>query len=270
MFASLLSKSSKPLILASLVLTLSGCNNALKSPVVQASAPTGIKNVMLVHGAWADGSSWTSVIAMLTADGYNVTAVQLPLTSLADDVAVVQRALARETGKTLLVGHSYGGVVITQAGIDPKVAGLVYVSAYGPASGESALTLNSTVPNTPLIGDLLMDASGFLTISNTGVAADFAQDLSPADQVTVAATQGPISAPNALSAPVTQVAWKNGIPSWYIIASNDRAIAPALEATMAKRMNATTITLASGHLSMISHPSDVSAFIEKAASSLQP
>jgi pimeloyl-ACP methyl ester carboxylesterase len=184
-------------------------------------------------------------------------------------MAVVQRALARESGEVLLVGHSYGGVVITQAGIDPKVAGLLYVSAYAPDAGESALTLNNTVPATPIIADLQQDASGFLTLSFAGVAADFAQDLPPAEQVTIAATQGPISAANALSASVTQVAWKN-VPDWYIIDSNDRAISPTLEATMAKRMNATKLTLQSGHLAMLSHPTDVSNFIEQAASSLKP
>ncbi|WP_345945195.1 alpha/beta hydrolase [Granulicella sp. dw_53] len=222
-----------------------------------------------MHGAWADGSCWDDVIATLHADGYNVTAVQLPLTSLADDVAVVQRALGRETGKTLLVGHSYGGVVITQAGVDPKVAGMVYVSAYAPDLGESAVSLNGTVPSTPINNDFSMDTSGFLTVSDTGVANDLAQDLSAADQTTVAATQGPVSAPNALNASVTQVAWKL-VPTWYVVASNDRVISPTLEATMAKRMNATTLTLQSGHLAMISHAPDISALVEKAASSLQP
>jgi pimeloyl-ACP methyl ester carboxylesterase len=158
---------------------------------------------------------------------------------------------------------------MTQAGIDPKVAGLVYVCAYGPDTGESALSLNNTVPATPIASDLVPDAAGFLTLTNSGVAADFAQDLPAAEQTTIAATQGPINAANAFSASVTQVAWKN-LPSWYVIGANDRAIAPALEATMAKRMNATTLTLQSGHLAMLSHPTDVSSFIESAASSLKP
>jgi pimeloyl-ACP methyl ester carboxylesterase len=233
------------------------------------AGPAGVKNVLLLHGAWADGSSWNKVIADLHANGYNVTAVQLPLTSLADDVVVVQRALAREDGKTLLVGHSYGGVVITEAGVDPRVAGLVYVSAFAPDAGESALSLSKTAPATPIGSDLLPDAAGFLKLSAAGGASDFAQDLSPAEQTTIAATQGPISAPNAFSANVTHVAWKN-VPTWYVVAGNDRAIAPALEATMAKRMNATTLTLQSGHLAMLSHPTEVSNFVEKAASSLKP
>lgn len=256
-------------LVASLSLALVGCTSSTTIQPVRAAGPTGVQNILLVHGAWADGSSWNQVITNLSADGYNVTAVQLPLTSLADDVAVVQRALARENGKTLLVAHSYGGIVMTQAGVDPKVAGLVYVCAYGPDAGESALSLNNTVPATPIASDLVSDAAGFLTLSNSGVAADFAQDLPAAEQTTIAATQGPINAANAFSASVTQVAWKN-VPSWYVIAANDRAIAPALEATMAKRMNATTLTLQSGHLAMLSHPTDVSTFIESAASSLKP
>jgi pimeloyl-ACP methyl ester carboxylesterase len=268
MFKSSLLKSSTFAVTASLALALSGCSDDIVPPV-QAAGPSGVKNILLVHGAWADGASWSKLITALHADGYNVTAVQLPLTSLADDAAVVQRALAREDGKTLLVGHSYGGVVITEAGVDAKVAGLVYISAFAPDAGESALALNGTVAPTPIGSDFVPDAAGFLKISDAGVAADFAQDLAPADQVTIAATQGPISAPNALSAPVTHVAWK-ALPTWFVIASNDRVISPTLEATMATRMKATTLTLQSGHLSMLSHTADVTAFVEKAASSLKP
>jgi pimeloyl-ACP methyl ester carboxylesterase len=264
MFVSSLLKNSKYL----LALTLAGFVT-LGVPTAKAAGPAGVKNVLLVHGAWADGSSWNRVITKLHADGYNVTAVQLPLTSLADDVAVVKRALALEDGKTLLVGHSYGGVVITEAGTDPKVAGLVYVAAFAPDADESALSLTKTGPATPIGGDLVPDATGFLKLSAAGVAADFAQDLSPAEQTTIAATQGPLSAPNAFSANVTHVAWKN-LPTWFIVASNDRAIGATLEQTMAKRMNATTITLKSGHLAMLSHPKEVSDFVEKAASSLKP
>jgi pimeloyl-ACP methyl ester carboxylesterase len=263
MLQSSLFKSSKYL----LAITLTGFVT-LGVPTAKAAGPTGVKNVLLVHGAWADGSSWNGVITKLHADGYNVIAVQLPLTSLADDVAVVQRALAREDGKTLLVGHSYGGVVITEAGVDPKVAGLVYVSAFAPDAGESALSLTKTGPATPIGGDLVPDATGFLKLSDAGVAADFAQDLSPVQQKTIAATQGPISAPGAFSANVTHVAWKN-LPSWFVISSNDRAIGATLEETMAKRINATTLTLKSGHLAMLSHPAEVSNFIEKAANSLK-
>jgi pimeloyl-ACP methyl ester carboxylesterase len=260
-------KTSTSLLLVAFAFLFNGCSSQ-RSSVVHAIGPSGVKNVLLVHGAWADGSSWNSLITLLHADGYQVTAVQLPLTSLADDVAVVQRALANEAGKTLLVAHSYGGVVITEAGVDPKVTGLVYISAFAPDAGESALALNNTVAATPINNDFALN-EGFLTISAAGIAADFAPDLPAADQVTIAATQGPVSAPNALGAAVTHVAWKK-VPSWYVIAGDDRVVAPTLEATMAKRMNATTITLQSGHLAMISHAAEVSEFIEKAASSLQP
>jgi pimeloyl-ACP methyl ester carboxylesterase len=262
-------KSVSSLAIFAIVLTLAGCSSQSGIPPVHAAGPTGVKNLLLVHGAWADGSSWNQVITNLSADGYNVTAVQLPLTSLDDDVAVLQRALARENGKAILVGHSYGGVVITQAGNDPKVAGLVYVSAYAPEDGESAGSLNKTVAPTPVMNDLQLDSAGFLTLSSAGVAADFAPDLTQAQQITIAATQGPISLNDGLVASVTQAAWKN-LPSWYVVCSNDHVISPALEASMAKRINATTITLQSGHLAMLSHPSEVTNFIETAATSLQP
>jgi len=262
-------KTAMGVAISACALTIAGCSSHSTLPPVHASGPTGVKNVLLVHGAWADGSSWNQVITNLSADGYNATAVQIPLTSLTNDAEVIQRALARETGKTILVAHSYGGVVISQAGNDPKVAGLVYIAAYAPDIGESGASLNSTVPATPIANDLQLDASGFLTLSNTGVATDFAPDLTAEQQVTIAATQGPISFPNALNTPVTEAAWKN-LPSWYSISGNDRVISPTLEATMAKRMNATTITLQSGHLAMLSHPSEVTDLIEKAAASLQP
>lgn len=270
MFINFIEKASLHLLVPSILLALAGCSSHSGNvQTVHASDPTGIKNVLLVHGAWADGSSWNQVITNLNADGYNVTAVQLPLTGLDDDVATLQRALAREPGKTLLVAHSYGGAVITQAGTDPKVAGLVYVAAYAPDNGESVLDLNNQVPATPIAADLQQDSLGYLTLSTAGVAADFAQDLTPDQQTTIAATQGPISAPNAFAVKVSQVAWRS-LPSWYVISSNDRAISPTLEATMAKRMNATTTTLSSGHLAMLSHPADVTKVVENAAASLKP
>ncbi len=262
-------KSATGFAISALVLMLAGCSSQLDVPIAHAAGPTGVKNVLLVHGAWADGSSWNQVIANLNADGYNVAAVQLHLASLDDDVETLQRALARESGKTILVGHSYGGMVMTQAGNDPKVAGLVYVCAYAPDAGESAVSLNAEEPATPIMNDLQPDSAGFLTLSSTGVAADFAPDLTAAQQVAIAATQGPISLSGGLMGKVTQAAWKS-LPSWYVVASNDHVISPALEASMAKRVNATTITLQSGHLAMLSHPSDVTNLIETAATSLQP
>jgi pimeloyl-ACP methyl ester carboxylesterase len=244
---------------------LLGCESATR---VQANGPIGAKNILLVHGAWADGSSWAKVIPLLQADGYNVVAVQLPLTSLAEDVKAVQRAIALEPGATLLVGHSYGGAVITQAGNDPKVEGLLYVNAFAPDAGESAYGLGNTVP-APVASEIRPDTGGYLKLTTTGITEDFAQELTDSEKANLLVTQGPINATDALAGVITTPAWKTR-PSWYIIGSNDRVISPSLEATMAARIKATTITLASCHVSLLAHPSDVTAFIERAASTLAP
>ena len=247
---------------------LLGCSSGVVP--VHAAGPTGVANILLVHGAWSDGSSWSKVIPLLQADGYNVVAVQLPLTSLADDAAVVQRALAIQTGHVLLVGHSYGGAVITQAGSDPKVEGLVYVAAYGPDQGESVLSLGATVPPTPIMNDFTKDATGFLKLTTAGIASDFAQDLIPAEQAGLAVTQGPTNAPNALAGVITAIpAWKT-LPSWYVIANNDRVIGPTLEATMSTRMKSTVLSVDSSHVAMLAQPAAVTSFIEKAAATLAP
>ena len=262
---SLSSTSAAAFVSAAL---LFGCSSGVVP--VHAAGPTGVVNILLVHGAWSDGSSWSKVIPLLQADGYNVVAVQLPLTSLADDTAVVQRALAVMKGHVLLVGHSYGGAVITQAGSNPQVEGLVYVAAYGPDQGESVLSLGGTVPATPIMNDFTQDATGFLKLTAAGVAADFAQDLTPAEQTEIAVTQGPTNAPNALAGTITAVpAWKT-LPSWYVLASNDRVIGPALEQTMATRMKATVFTVSSSHVAMLAQPTAVSSSIEKAAATLAP
>src|SRR5271167_3834572 len=158
----------------------------------QTQSPTKIKTVLLIHGAWADGSSWAKIIPLLEARGLHVVAVQIPLTSFADDVAATQRAIALEDGPVLLVGHSYGGAVITEAGNDPKVAGLVYVSAVAPSQGESAFGLITSVP-TPIGSELRPDNSGFLKLTPKGIAEDFAQDLSPTEIAILTATQVPTS-----------------------------------------------------------------------------
>jgi pimeloyl-ACP methyl ester carboxylesterase len=229
----------------------------------QTQLTTGVKTVLLVHGAWADGSSWSKVIPLLEARGLHVVAVQIPLTSFADDVAATQRALALEDGPVLLVGHSYAGAVITEAGNDPKVAGLVYVSAVAPDMGESAFGLITSVP-TPIDAELRPDNSGFLKVTPKGIAEDFAQDLSPKEIEVLIATQTPVSVA-AMKAEVTNPAWKSK-PSWYIIAANDRAISPELEATQAKRIGATTTTVSSSHVIMLAQPSKVAAVIFEAAS----
>ena len=236
-------------------------------PALKASAQTapaaGVKTVLLVHGAWADGSSWSKVIPLLEAKGLHVIAVQIPLTSFADDVSATQRAIALEDGPLLLVGHSYGGAVITEAGNDPKVAGLVYVSAVAPDQGESAFALITSVP-TPVGSELRPDKSGFLKLTPKGIAEDFAQDLSAKEIAVLTATQVPTSVA-AMKGEITTPAWKSK-PSWYIIAENDRTISPDLEAAQAKKIGATTTTVASSHVIMLAQPSKVAGVIFDAAS----
>jgi pimeloyl-ACP methyl ester carboxylesterase len=221
------------------------------------------KNIVLVHGAWADGSCWSEVIPKLAAKGLSVTAVQLPLTSLADDAATVKRAIALEDGPVLLVGHSYGGAVITEAGGDPKVTGLVYVAAFAPDAGESAGALLASVPPTPLASEGRPDADGFVKLTKTGIFDDFAQDLSDVEKAILFAAQAPTSV-KSLGGNVSTPAWKSK-PCWYIVATNDRAIPPALETTMAKRMGAETISIAASHVVMLSHPDEVTDLILRAA-----
>lgn len=242
--------------LAALPLALS-----ILAPAPEPTAPAGVKNIVLVHGAFADGSSWAKIIPLLTAKGYHVTAVQNPLTSLADDVAATKRALALQTGPVLLVGHSYGGVVITEAGNDPKVAGLVYVAAAAPEAGQSFVDMAQAGP--PPLGThaFQADAAGFLSLTPEGAQHDFAPDLPVAERSLIYATQGPwAAAKDKISTP----AWK-AKPSWYIVASEDHMINPDLERSLAKRMQATTLVLKSSHVPMLSQPEKVAAFISEAA-----
>jgi pimeloyl-ACP methyl ester carboxylesterase len=222
-----------------------------------------VKNVVLVHGAWADGSSWSKVIPKLVSRGLNVTAVQLPLNSFADDVAAVKRAIALEDGPILLVGHSYGGAVVTEAGTDAKVAGLVYVAAFAPDAGESAGSLLGSAPPAPMANELRPDANGFLKLTKKGVFEDFAQDLSEVEKQILFVAQAPTS-DQSLGGTVSTPAWKSK-SSKYIIATADRAIPPSLEATMAKRINAETISLTASHVAMLSHPDEVVSLMVKAA-----
>ena len=223
--------------------------------VAQANSLQGVRNVVIVHGAWADGSSWSKVIPLLQAKGLHVVAVQNPLTSLADDVAATRRAIASLDGPVLLVGHSYGGVVITEAGNDPKVVGLVYVAALAPSDGESVASVTKPFPPAPLGSEVRADADGFLTVSPKGIAEDFAQDLSDTEKQILAATQTPTAA-GVFGATVTTAAWKTK-PSWCVIASNDRAVSPELEKAEAAAMKATSIMVPSSHVPMLSHPEEV-------------
>jgi pimeloyl-ACP methyl ester carboxylesterase len=227
-----------------------------------------IRNIVLVHGAWGDGSNWSKVIPLLEAKGLHVVAVQNPLTSLADDVAATKRAIALQDGPVLLVAHSYGGAVITEAGNDPKVVGLVYVAGFAPDAGQAAGDLGKEFPTPPGLGELRPDAFGFLSLTAKGISEDFGQDLSAAEKRMIIATQHPTSVA-ALGGKVTTAAWKSK-PTWYVVAKNDRMIPPQLEEQMAKQMNATTITLESGHLAMLAKPVEIADFIATAALSLQP
>src|SRR5262245_60475642 len=232
-----------------------------------AATPAPIKNIVFVHGAFADGSSWSKVIPLLQAKGYHVTAVQNPLSSLADDVAATQRALDQQDGPVILVGHSWGGVVITEAGMDPKVAGLVYVAAFAPGEGEAVGELGKPYPPPPALAAPVVDKQGFLTLSTDAVVKHFASDLPASEARVVAATQGPINS-SAFGALVSGVAWKTK-PSWFIVSKLDGAIAPDEERFFAKRMRATTTELNTSHVAMLSQPKAVASVIMDAATKAQ-
>jgi pimeloyl-ACP methyl ester carboxylesterase len=225
---------------------------------------TRVRNVVLVHGAWADGSSWAKVIPLLEKAGLNVVAVQNPLTSLSDDVATTKRAIALQDGPVILVGHSYGGMVITEAGAEPKVVGLVYVAAFAPDAGQALGDLGKEFPPAPGGAEVRPDSAGFLKITTKGVVESFAQDLPMQERRVLAATQGPTNAA-AFGGKVANAAWK-AKPTWYVVASNDRMIQPDLERQFAKAMNAKTIELPSSHVPMLSRPADVAKLIVEAAS----
>ena len=226
----------------------------------------GIKNVVLVHGAFADGSSWAKVIPLLQAKGYNVIAVQNPLTSLADDVAAAKPAIALMDGPVLLVAHSYGGMVISEAGNDPKVAGLVYVAALVPEEGQNANDVNASMPTTGVEKEFRVSPEGFVSLSMKAVNENFVPDASPVERKLIFATQVPLAA-IAGEEKVQSPAWKTK-PSWFIVATQDGVINPELERYKAKLIKATTIELRSGHVPMISQPNKVAAFIISAAEKL--
>jgi len=226
-----------------------------------ASPPAGTAppSVVLVHGAFADGSDWARVIPLLQARGVRVTAVQNPMTSLADDVAATKRAIDNQPGKVVLVGHSWGGTVITEAGVGDKVAGLVYVSAFAPDVGQNSGELGKGYPTPPGLSALSADAAGFLRISDEGMRSHFAFDVPPARAAVMAATQGPIAA-RAFDEPVGAAAWRTH-PSWYIVSTRDHMISPALQAELARKIGAQVTRLATSHVPQEVEPAKVASVI---------
>ena len=226
----------------------------------------GAKNVVLVHGGFVDGSGWQGVYDMLKDDGYTVSIVQNPTISLADDVAVTKRVLAAQDGPAILVGHSYGGVVITQAGNDPKVAGLVYIAAFIPDKGESVSALIKNPPPGAPVPPILPPKDGFLLLERTKFRASFAGDLGADDAAFMADSQVPWGL-DALNGAVTEPAWKTK-PSWHLVSTEDRMIPPDAQRAMAKRAGSTVVEVRGSHAVYMSQPQAVADLIAKAANSV--
>lgn len=226
-------------------------------------------NIMLVHGAWADGSCWRKVILLLEAKGYKVSAAQLPLLSLENDIEVTRRLLSEQPSPTVLVGHSYGGAVITGAATTtPQVKALVYITAFGLDEGESLESLANQGPPSPGSTAIQPDAHGFLWINREKFHASFAGGATDEESAVMAAVQKPLSLA-AFSGKATTPAWKT-IPSWYLVCTDDQMIPPQAQEFLAKRMNATVRTVASSHCPFVSHPEAVADIIALAAESLNP
>ncbi len=256
------------LLTASLLLAAAtpiGCSHGKPiDPMPHASNPGRVKTIVLVHGAFADGSSWSKVIPLLEARGYHVVAVQEPLSSLADDVAATRRAIDLQTGPVLLVGHSWGGAVITEAGNDDKVVGLVYLSAFAPDGGESVDDLGKGVPPLPWVSRLVVDTGGFAWLPPDVVATYMAPDLPAVESAVVASVQVPIQT-RAFGDKVTTAAWRSK-RSWYIRTEEDQMIDPHAQQVMAQRAGAKITNVKASHVSMLSHPDEVAAAILDAAS----
>ena len=221
-------------------------------------------NIVLVHGAWADGSSWSTVIESLQGQGHNVTAPQFPLTGLADDVAKLRRVLSLQDGPTIVAGHSYGGEVIAALGTDaPNVVGVVYIAAIGIDEGESLGALLAQGPPTPALAHQFVDEEGFVWLTEGDFVNHFAGDIDPVEAKVLYAVQQPLSS-SVLSEVMGVPAWKS-VPSWYMVAQDDEALPADAERMFAERMGATTIEVPAGHLAMVSHPGEVVKLIETAA-----
>src|SRR5579859_151347 len=220
-------------------------------------------NIVLVHGAWADGSSWSAVIERLQAAGHHVVAPQFPLTSLAADVARLRQVLEFQEGPTIVAGHSYGGQIMTALGTDaPNAVGLVYIAAFGLDAGESLGALLSQGPVTPALGHLFTDKQGFAWLSEDDFVNHFAADVDPVKAKVMYAVQQALTV-SAFQDVMGVPAWK-ALPSWYLVATDDQAIPPDAERLFARRMGATTVEVPSSHVAMVSHPDDVVKLIETA------
>jgi len=226
----------------------------------------GIKNVVLVHGGFVDGSGWEGVYQILKKDGFNVTIVQNPTVSLSDDVAVTKRALTAQSGPAILVGHSYGGAVITEAGTHPNVAGLVYITAFAPDKNESVATLIKDPPPGAPVPPILPPQDGFLFLDKKLFPASFAADVAPDTAAFMADSQVPWGL-EALNGAITEPAWRSR-PSWYLVATNDKMIPPDAQRLMSKRAGATVVEAAGSHSIYVSKPAQVANLIEQAAKSL--
>ncbi|MED5620743.1 alpha/beta fold hydrolase [Ideonella sp. BN130291] len=233
---------------------------AAPGPAAAAAPKT---TVVLVHGAFADGSAWDKVVPLLQAKGLNVVAVQNPLTSLADDVAATRRVLDMQTGPVVLVGHSWGGVVISEAGAHERVKSLVYVAAFAPSEGQSVVDMAKDYPTPAGFNHLVTDKEGFLTLTADGLAQHFAQDLPASRTRLMAVTQGPVRAKN-FEEKATVAAWKVK-PSWYVLAEEDHMIQPALQKAMAEKISAQVVRLPASHVPQQSRPAQVAGAILAAA-----
>jgi pimeloyl-ACP methyl ester carboxylesterase len=222
-----------------------------------------VKNIVLVHGGFVDGSGWRGVYDALKADGYSVSIVQNPTISLADDVAVTKRTLAAQEGPVILVGHSYGGVVITEAGNDPKVVGLVYIAAFAPDKGESVAALIKDPPPGAPVPPILPPQDGFLFLDRPKFAASFAADVSAEEAAFMADSQVPWGV-EALAGAVSEPAWKTK-PSWYLVATEDRMIPPDAQRTMARRAGSTVVEVSGSHAVYVSQPEAVRSIVNTAA-----
>jgi pimeloyl-ACP methyl ester carboxylesterase len=234
--------------------------------MTQESVLNGVKNVVLVHGGFVDGSGWAGVYKALKKDGYTVTIVQNPTISLADDVAVTKRAIAAQGGPVILVGHSYGGVVITEAGNDPKVAALVYIAAFAPDKGESVNALIKNPPPGAPVPPILPPQDGFLFLDKAKFTASFAADVAADTAAFMADSQVPWGV-EALGGAISEPAWKMK-PSWYLVSTEDKMIPPDAQRAMSKRAGSTVVEVKGSHSVYVSQSQAVASLIEKAATSV--